>query len=49
MARLFHAQPLQEGADPLLGEDAHQVVFEREIKRDSPGSPWRPARPRNWL
>ena len=29
---LFHAQPLQQGADPLLGEDAHQVVFEGEIE-----------------
>ena len=40
---LFHAQPLQQRAHPLLGEDAHQVVFERQIKtrsrRDRPGVP----------
>ncbi len=29
---LFHAQPLKQRADPLLGEDAHQVVFKREIE-----------------
>ena len=28
----FHAQPLKQGADPLLGEDAHQVVFKGEIE-----------------
>ena len=26
----FHAQPLQQRADPLAREDAHEVVFERE-------------------
>ncbi len=29
---LFHAQPLKERAHPLFREDAHQVVFKREIK-----------------
>ena len=29
---LFHAQALQQGGDPLLGEDAHEVVFEREVE-----------------
>ena len=28
----FHAQPLQQRAHPLLGKDAHQVVFKREIE-----------------
>ena len=27
---LFHAQALKQRRDPLLGEDAHQVVFKRE-------------------
>ncbi len=27
---LFHAEALQQGGDPLAGEDAHEVVFERE-------------------
>src|SRR5579863_6498554 len=34
---LFHAQPLQQVRNPLLGEDAHQVVFEREIKAGRAG------------
>ena len=29
---LFHAQPFQQRTDPLLGEDAHQVVFKREVE-----------------
>src|SRR5581483_7601527 len=29
---LIHTQPLQQGAHPLLREDAHQIVFEREIE-----------------
>src|SRR5579864_6073223 len=29
---LLHPQPLEQGRDPLLGEDAHQVVFERQIE-----------------
>ena len=37
----FHAQLFKQGADPLLGEDAHEVVFEREdrsaMRRDRPG------------
>ena len=33
----FHAQALQQGRDPLLGEDAHQVVFERQIETGSAG------------
>ena len=28
----FHPQPLQQRAHPLLGEDPHQVVFERQIE-----------------
>ena len=27
---LFHAERLQQRGDPLAGEDAHEVVFERE-------------------
>ena len=27
---LFHAEALEERGDPLAGEDAHEVVFERE-------------------
>ncbi len=29
---LFHAQPLKQVRDPLLGEDAHQVVFQRQVE-----------------
>ena len=29
---LFHAEALQQRSNPLLGEDAHQVVFKREIE-----------------
>ena len=29
---LFHAQPLQQLRNPLLREDAHQVIFKREIE-----------------
>src|SRR5271165_6015884 len=29
---LFHPQFLQQGRDPFLGEDAHEIIFEREIK-----------------
>ena len=28
----FHAQPLEQVRHPLLGEDAHQVVFQRQIE-----------------
>src|SRR6202008_3142439 len=28
----FHAQPLQQVRHPLLREDAHQIVFEREVE-----------------
>ena len=28
----FHAQLLQQRADPLLGEDPHQIVFKRQIE-----------------
>ena len=28
----FHAQPLQQVRNPLFGEDAHQVIFERKIE-----------------
>ena len=34
---LFHAQPLQQVRDPLLGEDAHQIVFQRKIEARRPG------------
>ena len=33
----FHAQPLQQVRDPLLGEDAHQVIFEREVEARGAG------------
>ncbi len=33
----FHAQPLQQVGNPFLGEDAHQVVFEREIEARGAG------------
>ena len=29
---LFHAQPLQQVRHPLLGEDAHQIVFQRQVE-----------------
>ena len=29
---LFHAQPLEQIRNPLLGEDAHQVIFKRQVK-----------------
>ena len=29
---LFHPQLLQQGRDPFLGENAHQVIFERKIE-----------------
>ena len=36
--------------DPVAGEQAHEVVLGADRKkRDSPGSPWRPERPRSWL
>ena len=28
----FHAKPLEQVRDPLLGEDAHQVIFEGKIE-----------------
>src|SRR5207302_11026301 len=28
----FHSEPLEQIRDPLLGEDAHQVIFEREVE-----------------
>ena len=33
----FHAEALEQRADPLLGEDAHEVVFEREIEARGAG------------
>ncbi len=33
----FHAQALQQVRDPLLGEDAHQVIFERQIEARGAG------------
>ena len=35
----FHAETLQQLRHPLLGEDAHQVIFERQVEREDPGSP----------
>ncbi len=34
---LLHAEALEQVGDPLLGEDAHQVVFQREIKARGAG------------
>ena len=33
----FHAQTLKQIRDPLFGEDAHQVIFQREIKARGAG------------
>ena len=33
----FHAQTLQQVRNPLFGEDAHQVIFEREIEARGTG------------
>ena len=33
----FHAQTLHQAGDPLGPEDAHQVVFERQIEARGPG------------
>ena len=33
----FHAKALEQRANPFLGEDAHQVVFEREIEARGTG------------
>ncbi len=33
----FHAQPLEQFRDPLLGEDAHQVIFKREVEARGAG------------
>ena len=34
---LFHAEALEQGGDPLTSEDAHEVVFEREIEAAGAG------------
>jgi hypothetical protein len=34
---LFHAKTLEQGRDPLAGEDAHEVVFEGEIEARGAG------------
>ena len=34
---LFHAEALEESGDPLAGEDAHEVVFEREVEARGSG------------
>src|SRR5438552_2346779 len=34
---LFHPQPLKQVRHPLLGEDAHQVIFERKIEARGAG------------
>ena len=34
---LFHSQALEQFRDPLLGEDAHQVVFQRKVETRRPG------------
>ena len=47
---LFKAELLQHAVHAFGAEDAHQVVFEARGKTStSPGSPWRPERPRSWL
>src|SRR5271155_117773 len=33
----FHAQALQQLRDPLFGEDAHQVIFKREVEARGAG------------
>ena len=33
----FHPQALKQVRDPLFSEDAHQVIFEREIETRGPG------------
>ena len=33
----FHAQPLKQVRHPLLGEDAHQVIFQRQIEARGAG------------
>ena len=33
----FHAQPLKQIRNPLLSEDAHQVIFKRQIEAGSAG------------
>ena len=47
---LLHAQALHQAGDALGAEDAH-AGRPRATGRtgSSPGSPWRPARPRSWL
>ena len=34
---LFHAQPLKQVRNPLLGEDAHQVIFQGQIEAGGAG------------
>jgi hypothetical protein len=46
---LFHAQPLQQRAHPLLGEDAHQVVFQRKIEARFAGIALASRAPASWL
>ena len=44
------AEAVEDLVDPLAGEQAHEVVLGgQEEARLSPGSPWRPERPRSWL
>ena len=33
----FHAEPLHQAGDAVRAEDAHQVVFEREVEARGPG------------
>ncbi len=47
---LFHAEALEEGGDPLAGEDAHEVVFEGEEEARGAGVALTSGRgPRSWL
>jgi hypothetical protein len=44
----FVAHFVHQAGDAVALEQAHEVVFERHVELREPGSPWRPARPRNW-
>ena len=45
---LLHAELLHQAGDPIGPEDPHQIVLRATDRTAmSPGSPWRPARPRS--
>jgi hypothetical protein len=46
---VLQAELLQHAVHAVGAEDAHQVVFERQVELGAAGSPWRPERPRSWL